>query len=357
MRRVAVAVALAAGAALLLPSTRPPAAKPPPGRAPATVAWPKADRADIPGNLPDGPIFTPALFVDARTAAGTAPSPDARTLRLLIRHGDGTLRELRRLPLDRNPEFGAVTAHGDDLVWTESAGRGRPRLWTANLRDRAPARLLTADTGDALFYGSQYDLVVFGGRVYWAAANGPDTEIRSVALTGGPVRVRAEPGTWALSGWPWLVDGADGTGTRTLRNLATGRDTEVRAGGGELTTCGPLWCRVMVLSTGHSGGGTGLVRIDLMHPDGSGRRRIAGSAAGAAVTDVAELNRFEILSEARPNADLTGTEGLLVYDIATGRTVDVSAAASAAFSRGGVLWWSTGDQDTTVWHTIDLRTV
>jgi hypothetical protein len=96
VRRLAVAVALAAGAALLLPPARPPAGRPPPGRAPATAAWPKAQRADIPGNLADGPIFTPALFLDARTAAGTAPSPDARTLRLLIRAGDGTLRELRR---------------------------------------------------------------------------------------------------------------------------------------------------------------------------------------------------------------------------------------------------------------------
>ena len=130
----------------------------------------------------------------------------------------------------------------------------------------------------------------------------------------------------------------------------------MRAGGGELTTCDPVWCRVMVLSTVQGGSG-GLVRIDLMHPDGTGRRRIAGSAAGAAIIDVAELNRFEILSEAGPNADLTGTEGLLVYDIATGGTVDVSTAVSAAFSCGGVLWWSTGDQDATIWHTIDLRTV
>jgi hypothetical protein len=351
MRRLAVAVALAAGAALFLPVHRPPAAKPPPGRAPAAAVWPKAQRADIPGNLADGPIFTPALFLDARIAAGTAPSPDARALRLLLRSGDGTLRELRRLPLDTNPEFGAVTAAGDDLVWTETADRGRLRIWTANLRDRRPARLLTADTGDALFYGSRYDLVVTGGRVYWAAAKGTGTEIRSVALTGGAVRVRAETGAWALSAWPWLVDGADGTGTRTLRNLATGRDTEVRAGGGELTTCDPVWCRVMVL------GGGGLVRIDLMHPDGTGRRRIAGSAGAAATTDVAELDRFEILSEGGPDSDLTGTEGLLVYDLRTGGTVDVSAAVSGAFCRGGVLWWSTGDQDNTVWHTLDLRTV
>ncbi len=59
----------------------------------------------------------------------------------------------------------------------------------------------------------------------------------------------------------------------------------------------------------------------------------------------------------QPDSDLTGTEALLIYDIATGRTVDVNVAVDGAFSRGGVLWWSTGDQDTIVWHTLDLRTV
>jgi hypothetical protein len=37
--------------------------------------------------------------------------------------------------------------------------------------------------------------------------------------------------------------------------------------------------------------------------------------------------------------------------------VDVAAGVDGAFSRAGVLWWSTGDQDSIVWHTLDLRTV
>jgi hypothetical protein len=28
-----------------------------------------------------------------------------------------------------------------------------------------------------------------------------------------------------------------------------------------------------------------------------------------------------------------------------------------AFSRAGMLWWSTSADDIVVWHTIDLRTV
>ncbi|MEV4639980.1 hypothetical protein AB0J80_21790 [Actinoplanes sp. NPDC049548] len=191
------------------------------------------------------------------------------------------------------------------------------------------------------------------GRAWWAAAAGPDvTEIRSVPLAGGKVTVRREKGTWALTAWPWLTDGGgDQTGTSVMRSLTGNLEQRVETTGMELTSCSPAWCRVMVLT------GDGLARIDAMHPDGTARRRIAGPAAGAPITDVAMLDRFEILSEATASSDLTGTEGLLVHDLSTGRTVDVTAATSGAFARNGVLWWATGDEDAMVWHTLDLRTV
>jgi hypothetical protein len=28
-----------------------------------------------------------------------------------------------------------------------------------------------------------------------------------------------------------------------------------------------------------------------------------------------------------------------------------------ALCRGGVLWWSTGNNEATVWHTLDLRSL
>jgi hypothetical protein len=37
--------------------------------------------------------------------------------------------------------------------------------------------------------------------------------------------------------------------------------------------------------------------------------------------------------------------------------VEVSPAVDGAFSRAGVLWWSTEEGDRTLWHTVDLRTV
>ncbi|MFI7544038.1 hypothetical protein [Actinoplanes sp. NPDC049599] len=347
-----LAVALAAGGALL--AYRPDEPRPAPGgRVALAAAWPAAQRADLRGNLRDGPIYQPGIFLDARTSLGTAPSPDGTAERLVLRAADDSIRELRRRPLATNPEFGAFAAAGDDLVWTESA-RGEPtQIWTAR-GSGGPARRLTADTGNAVFFGSQWDLVLADGRVHWAAAKegAQVTEIRSVALTGGAVAVHEEPGEWALTAWPWLTDGGgDQAGTTRLRNLATNRDTPVESTGAELITCAAAWCRVLVMN------GDGLARIDLMHPDGSGRRRIAGSTAGAAVTDVAVLDRFEILSETGPESDLTGTAGLLVYDITADRTVEVSPAADGAFSRGGVLWWATGDQDSLVWHTVDLRTV
>jgi hypothetical protein len=343
-----LAVALAAAALLIFAPTRDQPSRP----AVSAAALQRAERADIPANLPDGPIFTPLLFLDARTAVGTAPSPDARWMRLLIRAADGKLRELRRLPLDRSPAFDNLATAGDDLVWTESTDRRGVRIWSAR-RSGGAARLVTADTGNALFYGSQYDLVVADGRVHWTAAAGESaTGVRSVPLTGGKVQIHTEPGQWALSAWPWLTDGAgSGTGTTRLRNLATGRDQPVRSNGVEIATCSPAWCRVQVM------GGSGLVRVDLMHPDGSERTRIGGATAGAAVQDVAILDRFEIVSESGPDSALTGTAGLAVYDIAARRTVPVSAAVSGAFVRDGVLWWSTGDQDAMVWHTLDLRTV
>jgi hypothetical protein len=325
----------------------------PPARVGLATAWPDAQRAELPGNVPDGPIYHPLAFLDARASVGTAASPEGTHDRLVLRAADGSIRELRRRPLDAHPEFGTMAVSGDDVVWTESVDGGPVELWTAKTGGDG-VRRLTRDTGDPVFYGSEWDLVIADGRAWWvAAAKDPQvTEVRSVALTGGAVTVRRERGTWALSSWPWLTDGpGDQTGTKTLRSLTDTVERRVVTTGTELSTCGPSWCRVLVMTTG------GLARIDAMHPDGTARRRIAGSTASAAITDVAVLDRFEILSEATPSSDLTGTQSLLVYDLRTDRTVDVSPEAAGAFARNGVLWWATGDQDSLVWHTVDLRTV
>ena len=352
---VVLVVAVVAGLALVLAGPAGRKGQPPAtGRVSAAVAWPKAARADLDPAMADGPLFNPLLFLDTGTTVGTAPTPDARSLRLLIRAADGGIRTLRTLPLDANPQFEAVVAADGRIIWTESSDRQpEVRIWTAALAG-GPARLLTADTGKVLFFGVEADLTVLDGRLYWAAAQGSDTEIRSVALgsrpvgsgrpvDSGAVNVRVEVGLWALAGGVWLADQEE----RRLRNTATRRDTPVVTDGPETAVCGPVWCRV-----------TGTGRIDLMHPDGSDRRRIAGGDARAAITDAVVLDRFALLDEPGAGGDLTGTSTLLVYDTATGRTVEVADGADSVFAGGGLVWWSTGaDGDEIRWHVVDLRTV
>jgi hypothetical protein len=343
----ALTVALAAAGTLLFTGHDTGKAAPlPAGRVDAAAAWPKAARADLPGLL-----ATPLDFLDARTAVGTLPTRDGAYLRLVVESTTGAVRELTRLPADAQPQFAAVTAAGGDLLWAQTSDGGRWQIWTVP-QAGGQARRLVADAGDVLLGGGQYDLVFNAGRAYWATAAEGDksTGIRSVPLAGGPVEVRDEDGQWALTAWPWLTDDvAGGFGTVRLRSLTDGREVRVRASGGEVSDCTADWCRIMVL-TAHGD----LVRVDLMHPDGSARRQIAGPGARSAVDDVAVVGRFEIFSEPDAYSDLTGTAALVVYDIATSRTVLVAPQAGDVCTHDGMLWWSTGQNDL-IWHTLDLR--
>jgi hypothetical protein len=172
-----------------------------------------------------------------------------------------------------------------------------------------------------------------------------------VPLAGGAVAVRSEPGSWTLSAWPWLTDGSDQTSTARLRNLETKQDVEVNGSGTELLTCGPTRCRVAAVGVG------GIAPLELMRHDGSARRTITDGAATPLGTDVAILDRFELLFETRTGADRANAAALLVYDLVADRLVEVSPAVDGAFSRAGVLWWSIEKDDGTLWHTVDLRTV
>jgi hypothetical protein len=298
-------------------------------------------------------------FLDARTSLGTAPSPDGTQLRLLLRTADGAVRELRRLPIASTPQYGGFALSGDQVAWSESkadaGGKGHAELWLTDLRSHQPPRRLTADTGDVVFFNSQYDMVINAGRLYWAAvAPGQQTatEVRSVALTGGPVTVRTEPGAWAMSAWPWLTSAGSGTsGPIQLQDLEARKLIDVKAAGSELVTCSPAWCRVLVPA------GDGPARMDLMRPDGTDRRRVGGSNATASLSDVAVLDRFEVLSLSDAQRTVTNTQQLMLYDIQRKESVVVADAIGMALCRGGVLWWSTGNNEATVWHTLDLRSL
>jgi hypothetical protein len=355
----ALAAALVAGGALLL---LPGHDTPPPvqtGPARLAQAWPEARVGDLPAALPDGPAYSPALFLDPRTSIGTAPSPEGTHQRLLRREADGSLKELRRLRIDDTPQFGGFVSDGETLAWAESTanadGHSKTEMWAADLTGDRPPRRLTADTGDVIFFVSEYDMVIESGRLLWMAVS-PDsaetTELRSVPLTGGEVTVQAEQGQWALSRWPWLVSAGSGeSGPVRVRDVVQRRTTEVDTSASELVTCSPAWCRVQVIA------GDGPTRIDLMRPDGADRHRIAGAAASAALIDVAVLDRFEVLGQTGTQGPESSNQQLFLYDIRERGTVLVAEGVGMVQYRAGFLWWSTGLDTEVVWHALDLRTL
>jgi hypothetical protein len=331
--------------------------KPPPPT--VDVAWPQVKRATVPGTLPDGAAYTPVFFLDERASVGTALNPRGGGVRLVLRAADGAVRVLRRPPAGAGRWYGGFTRAGSELVWAESVtakdGVTRTELWRAGVAGGASQKI-TGDTGWVSFANSDHDIVADAGLLYWtAAAPGQQsaTEVRSVAVDGGPVRVRTEPGAWALAGWPWLVSTGSGQrGPMRLHNLDTGHTTTVDAGDDTPDQCGPAWCRVFVLK------GDDPVRSVLMRPDGTGRQTATDNGATAAIADVAVLDRFEVLAgDSSTLATAVGGARLLIYDLKTRQLVNVSEAASRVSYRGGVLWWSTSGGNNTTWHTLDLRTV
>jgi hypothetical protein len=196
--------------------------------------------------------------------------------------------------------------------------------------------------------------VIADGRLYWAALGrtpADGTEIRSVPLSGGPVDVRREPGSWKLSRWPWLVpDSGDQSAPSVLRNLTTHQSIAAPVGGRSMVTCSPVWCQIVALaSDGY--------RISVAHPDGTGRRQLTGGSAIPAVVDVVPLDRFALVVQVGALSDQTGTRELLAVDLASGRKVEISPDARSIAENNGVLWWATGTVDAPVWHALDLRTV
>jgi hypothetical protein len=331
-----------------------PAAGEPMHPAPAAMelAWPKAKHAALPATLDDGTAYEPGLFLTADTSIGTAPSKDHKWVRLLERRADGSVVLIRRLPQRRYPSFSSITAAGDTLVWVERAAQEPSSIWTSSLRRPAP-RLLTADAGDIESDQSTYDLVIAEGRVYWTAAGEIGfIQVRSVALTGGPVTVRPEPGDWELAAWPYLVNGVlEPTGTTVIRNLLTGQDRIVRSTARATTRCSPTWCQVAGVDK------HGARAVELMRPDGSHRQQIGGDDMAAAIIDPVVLDRFELMAQIDTNTQVTNHVQLIAYELATRRQVVISPDAFDVAYRAGVLWWSTGTDDEFVRHAVDLRTV
>lgn len=352
-RLVALLVALAAAGTMLASDPRPPE---PPRSAepPLTEAYAGATVRDTPGVLPDGAAYTPLFFLDAARSVGTALSPDGADVRLLLHTGDAQ-RELRRMPKEQSAEFAGFTSDGAELAWVElgsdADGAGRSRIWAVPLSGGAP-RVVTADTGVVMLFDKQGDLALHDGEVSWIADVGkPDVSaLHTAPLAGGRPVVREIAGAYAISSWPWLVSEAVAdTGAVELQNLESGARVVVGVQPGELMTCSPAWCRSVLIGSTEAS-----TVIELFRPDGSGRVRTVTGAVSSAVADVAALDRFEIYTRSSP---LLTSNRLMLYDLRSRSLALVSAGAGRVASRAGVLWWSTGDNETLTWHALDLRTL
>jgi hypothetical protein len=107
--------------------------------------------------------------------------------------------------------------------------------------------------------------------------------------------------------------------------------------------CTPEWCRAIQETA------SGRNLLDVMHADGSGRRRMAGDLNAVGV-DVGLLDRFELLTGVQD-----GSLRLFAYDLPTGRTIALAGDVGVVTARGGLVWWSTGSPDPVDWHVLDLR--
>jgi hypothetical protein len=320
--------------------------------------WPDAKSSTLASALTDGSSYSPLLFLDLATSVGLTTSPDLTTARLVVLTADGAVRELRELRGLQRPTIAAVTAVGDQLFWIETGengnGRRRTTIWRAGVGS-GPPRQLASDSSDVVYLDSAYDIQVSDGYVNWAAAGTGAVqggEIRSVAVDGGPVRIRKLDRLYTLSVWPWATSGGNGQpGDIDLLNLRTGERRTVAAGPNDLLNCTPSWCRVTTLvNRGQS------LTVDVERTDGTGRRRIGDTALMPLNTDVALADRFEVLAGAVSTNAATTVQRLWLHDLTTSRSVVLADGATAALgSRGGFLWWSTGDNETLVWHVIDLR--
>ncbi|WP_037305326.1 hypothetical protein [Amycolatopsis orientalis] len=323
---------LAAVAVVVLPGQSPTPASP---AVPSlTDVWPGAR---ITEHAVSGAPYTPLAYLDSAVSAGVTRASDS--IRLTV--GDRVLREV---PSSGSPRFVVATAP-DALVWLELSDiAGTGSLWRAGPRGENPV-LVTADTGRVVLLDSQYDLVVHDGQAGWVATRGDATEVRTVALSGGPVTATPLPGDFALTAWPFATSAAvEQAGPSDLVDVRDGRVTKVGGQSAELVDCTPSWCRVQVLRQ------SGTARFDLMRPDGSERRRVGGKGIRPAFGDVVVLDRFAVVVDDDRGA-------LVLYDTATGRTADLAAEFGTVLARGPFVWWSAGGNEALTWRVLDLRTL
>ncbi|MEV0716368.1 hypothetical protein [Asanoa sp. NPDC050611] len=329
----------------------------PPAAASVGSVWPQAPRGSVPGTLGGGLSYTPGFFLDVNSSIGSAVSADGAFVSLTAVPKAGAARELRRLRARTAPQFFGFTSGGGWVAWAESAedasGGRTTSIWVIGTGLTGAPRRIVVDAGDVRQTDSAYELAIVDGRLHWTAMGPGDeasTELHSVVLDGGDPRVETLPRSWSPVAWPWLMDSTDavGGGRVVLMDRVTGVTREFTAGPADFPACGATWCRSIVIDDGASGG------VDLVRVDGTQRRRIAGPDVGFPVTDVAVLDRFEVLTGLDPASRAAQGRPLQVYDIARDATVTIASDATNARYAGGFLWWSSGFEDRVSWTVLEL---
>ncbi|NJC69582.1 hypothetical protein HC031_07585 [Planosporangium thailandense] len=364
--RAAATAALAAVAVLLaLPTPRTAAPAAPAGPLTLTQAWPAARTVNLAATMPDGSRFFPSAVLDPGHLVGTVSTADGNHTDLVeLAVADPTHpRILQGYDTAAGTSIDAVTAAGGRIYWMTSTpddlGRPHTSLYRAEAAGGQP-RDLTDDTGRPDYYGTRYDLQVADGRVYWIATRNvdpPTSELRSIAVDGGPVSVRPLDSAYALTAWPWLTSTPPLGQPLVQLNAVTGERRTIAPKPGEQLSCSPTWCR------GTTSNATSTV-ITMRRLDGGGEVRVNTDGEGSATMDVAVLDRFELLAAPlggpTPTSEggqrATTSEKLTVYDLKTRRRVAV-AVATAEGVHSPWLWWSTGDNETLTWHLLDLTTL
>jgi hypothetical protein len=355
--RFGVAAALAVfGVLIATPATRPAAA--PAGPVTLADVWPGARPVTLDATLPTGDIYTPLLVLDATTSLGLTSRPGAQGSLLVLLTDPSRPRVLQTLSPGTGDTVEAATTTPDRVYWLRSVdgsggGPEQASIWTAR-RGGGPAQVLSTAAGSATTSGSQFDLQVADGRLYWTAAppgSAATTELRSIALSGGPVRVQTFPGSYGLTTWPWLTTTLGGIGgVNELRNAVTGQRVSVATGAADQPFCTPTRCRIQISSA------TG-TRITYGRPDGSGRRVVPPDAGSPTMTDVALLDRFAVLTAPTSTDVNSALQRLVLDDLSTNQQVTVDTGVTRVGGYGTWLWWSTGDQETLTWHLLNLSTL
>jgi hypothetical protein len=365
--RVARLVAALAGATALLvfavpAQTSPPAAAPT-GPLPLAQRWPAAKVASFPATLANGDTYAPLLFLSPTSSVGTAMSVDLTSLRLMLRtaSGDSTIQTLTG---QQQPSIVGMTVSAGRLYWLETGpdinGSPHTTVWRY---DPASGALVTLakDGSSPMFIGSQYDTQVVGGRIYWISSDGQssvaNTQLRSVPIEpdAGAEEVRPLDAAYTMMAWPWVTTANNGTpGPVRIMNLETAASHVVAAGGTDILTCSPVWCLVT-----RSDPASQDVTVRVERADGTGARPLGDATMTPVCIDIGLLDRYEVLSQSvGPAAAATVNQRLWLDDLNSGELTLLSAAASASFgAHDGVVWWSTGDNETLTWHVLDLRTL